>query len=114
TVGGVAWSCRRSPGGQTRARSAHAPTTRRDACSNASARHPHAAAPGRPGWKQKRCAAATSSSTPAPATWLPAGTANGWRAASTWSLRSEEHTSELQSRENLVCRLLLEKKKLFP
>src|SRR5690606_42122284 len=26
--------------------------------------------------------------------------------------RSEEHTSELQSRENLVCRLLLEKKKL--
>src|SRR5436309_7434289 len=27
------------------------------------------------------------------------------------SSRSEEHTSELQSRENLVCRLLLEKKK---
>src|SRR5690606_41745374 len=27
------------------------------------------------------------------------------------SARSEEHTSELQSRENLVCRLLLEKKK---
>src|SRR5690606_39585311 len=26
-------------------------------------------------------------------------------------VRSEEHTSELQSRENLVCRLLLEKKK---
>src|SRR5690606_39340089 len=30
-------------------------------------------------------------------------------ATVTW--RSEEHTSELQSRENLVCRLLLEKKK---
>src|SRR5690606_39660714 len=29
-------------------------------------------------------------------------------------LRSEEHTSELQSRENLVCRLLLEKKKHKP
>src|SRR5690606_41742384 len=32
-----------------------------------------------------------------------------------WSIprvRSEEHTSELQSRENLVCRLLLEKKKI--
>src|SRR5690606_40269489 len=29
------------------------------------------------------------------------------------SNRSEEHTSELQSRENLVCRLLLEKKKVF-
>src|SRR2546430_7581798 len=27
--------------------------------------------------------------------------------------RSEEHTSELQSQSNLVCRLLLEKKKLF-
>ena len=26
-------------------------------------------------------------------------------------IRSEEHTSELQSRRNLVCRLLLEKKK---
>src|SRR5207302_9029502 len=30
---------------------------------------------------------------------------------STGHARSEEHTSELQSRENLVCRLLLEKKK---
>src|SRR5690606_41491636 len=27
--------------------------------------------------------------------------------------RSEEHTSELQSRENLVCRLLLDKKKIL-
>src|SRR5438874_4077852 len=31
--------------------------------------------------------------------------------ASTVPLRSEEHTSELQSRRDLVCRLLLEKKK---
>src|SRR3712207_7606894 len=30
---------------------------------------------------------------------------------STWQSRSEEHTSELQSRQYLVCRLLLEKKK---
>src|SRR2546430_9755066 len=30
-----------------------------------------------------------------------------------WS-RSEEHTSELQSQSNLVCRLLLEKKKKHP
>src|SRR5690606_41606374 len=36
-----------------------------------------------------------------------AGGRRGPRAAA----RSEEHTSELQSRENLVCRLLLEKKK---
>src|SRR5437016_8113197 len=28
-----------------------------------------------------------------------------------WTMRSEEHTSELQSLTNLVCRLLLEKKK---
>src|SRR5690606_41278651 len=31
--------------------------------------------------------------------------------STTEAKRSEEHTSELQSRENLVCRLLLEKKK---
>src|SRR6185503_20488278 len=30
-----------------------------------------------------------------------------------WSPRSEEHTSELQSRLHLVCRLLLEKKKKY-
>src|SRR6266571_6695784 len=29
-------------------------------------------------------------------------------------IRSEEHTSELQSHVNLVCRLLLEQKKIFP
>src|SRR5688572_32769380 len=28
-----------------------------------------------------------------------------------WLVKSEEHTSELQSQSNLVCRLLLEKKK---
>src|SRR6266700_7342646 len=33
------------------------------------------------------------------------------RTAAAVVARSEEHTSELQSRENLVCRLLLEKKK---
>src|SRR5207302_9261593 len=41
--------------------------------------------------------------------------AGGWLdpvpGASHRHRRSEEHTSELQSRENLVCRLLLEKKK---
>src|SRR5688572_32317718 len=37
-----------------------------------------------------------------------------WVASDTlrqWDARSEEHTSELQSQSNLVCRLLLEKKK---
>src|SRR5690606_39623456 len=33
------------------------------------------------------------------------------RVLKSGATRSEEHTSELQSRENLVCRLLLEKKK---
>src|SRR3712207_7072613 len=37
----------------------------------------------------------------------PSAWDHGWR----WRRRSEEHTSELQSRQYLVCRLLLEKKK---
>src|SRR5690606_19842786 len=38
------------------------------------------------------------------------GTRYSTLITSTTTARSEEHTSELQSRENLVCRLLLEKK----
>src|SRR5687768_18197422 len=38
-----------------------------------------------------------------------------WAARVEWGGgRSEEHTSELQSRLHLVCRLLLEKKKVTP
>src|SRR5688572_32865254 len=42
--------------------------------------------------------------------------ASSWRRSGLWECagstgRSEEHTSELQSQSNLVCRLLLEKKK---
>src|SRR2546430_13475704 len=41
-----------------------------------------------------------------------APSASGWNAFKAAHLhRSEEHTSELQSQSNLVCRLLLEKKK---
>src|SRR3989442_7654520 len=36
---------------------------------------------------------------------------SGPKSGSTCTPRSEEHTSELQSRPHLVCRLLLEKKK---
>src|SRR2546430_4086640 len=36
---------------------------------------------------------------------------NACTTARSWTTRSEEHTSELQSQSNLVCRLLLEKKK---
>src|SRR3712207_8036471 len=35
------------------------------------------------------------------------------RSVQAWVTRSEEHTSELQSRQYLVCRLLLEKKKHY-
>src|SRR3712207_7380682 len=48
--------------------------------------------------------------------WSRRRSSGGWRAASPRATRrpctprSEEHTSELQSRQYLVCRLLLEKK----
>src|SRR2546430_7458086 len=69
-----------------------------------------------PIWKRS-CSAARS------ATTLPTGgpTRRIWRwrrrraqwapTTSSPNFRSEEHTSELQSQSNLVCRLLLEKKK---
>src|SRR3712207_7633053 len=44
----------------------------------------------------------------ATARWCIVGDANEYRLGEE---RSEEHTSELQSRQYLVCRLLLEKKK---
>src|SRR2546430_16391915 len=43
---------------------------------------------------------------------LEAATNTGaWLQSAALKMRSEEHTSELQSQSNLVCRLLLEKKK---
>src|SRR3989475_3652816 len=45
------------------------------------------------------CAISSTVRSPHPTHWFGSG------------LRSEEHTSELQSQSNLVCRLLLEKKK---
>src|SRR5690606_42136053 len=42
---------------------------------------------------------------------LRTSTASSTVVPGSTAYRSEEHTSELQSRENLVCRLLLEKKK---
>src|SRR5437667_3017042 len=44
-----------------------------------------------------------------PATWPMKSRSCTW--ARSWNGRSEEHTSELQSHHDLVCRLLLEKKK---
>src|SRR2546426_8592159 len=55
-------------------------------------------------------ARALSASHTGPAEWLrPAG--HRLRGRARTAARSEEHTSELQSPCNLVCRLLLEKKK---
>src|SRR5688500_19661058 len=45
------------------------------------------------------------------AEWERSGLPSGVTVASIVASRSEEHTSELQSPCNLVCRLLLEKKK---
>src|SRR2546430_13387395 len=53
-----------------------------------------------------------ASSNSVPILWWPfSASARRERAASLACTRSEEHTSELQSQSNLVCRLLLEKKK---
>src|SRR3712207_7734644 len=47
------------------------------------------------------------------AIWRRSCARSSWRACcSSVCCRSEEHTSELQSRQYLVCRLLLEKKKI--
>src|SRR2546422_8059651 len=42
---------------------------------------------------------------------VPVAILGPWSNGPAWLYRSEEHTSELQSRLHLVCRLLLEKKK---
>src|SRR3712207_7795253 len=52
---------------------------------------------------------------PPPCRWrsstLPTACRFSHEPIPSWTCRSEEHTSELQSRQYLVCRLLLEKKK---
>src|SRR3712207_9195224 len=60
-------------------------------------------------------AAARRARRPRPSRWRSAGRGSARRGARWWRApaagpRSEEHTSELQSRQYLVCRLLLEKK----
>src|SRR3712207_6860309 len=55
-----------------------------------------------------RCARTDCGSACSP---TPSGRGPGTRTTSAATARSEEHTSELQSRQYLVCRLLLEKKK---
>src|SRR2546430_13607357 len=54
-----------------------------------------------------------SSGRPRPA-WSRCPATRSPRSSRSTSARSEEHTSELQSQSNLVCRLLLEKKQQKP
>src|SRR5256886_5622476 len=54
---------------------------------------------------------ANTPSRPTPA--CAANASAAWRTTTAARSRSEEHTSELQSQSNLVCRLLLEKKKQY-
>src|SRR5207253_9077125 len=64
---------------------------------------------------RSRSAPATRTIARASPAVAPAGparrSARAWRRVGSAATRSEEHTSELQSRGHLVCRLLLEKKK---
>src|SRR5206468_11419556 len=57
---------------------------------------------------RSRSASTPHNSVSGPRSWRRC---SGWRRRSARAGRSEEHTSELQSRSDLVCRLLLEKKK---
>src|SRR5205809_6119078 len=63
---------------------------------------------GAPSYTSNRLTPATRALPPMSCVTLPAGTLASTSSARS---RSEEHTSELQSRLHLVCRLLLEKKK---
>src|SRR5690606_40983908 len=62
--------------------------------------------------RRPRACRRVRSDRPRPGAWIPTSISSRRPAArsSCSPRRSEEHTSELQSRENLVCRLLLEKK----
>src|SRR5690606_4731243 len=83
------------------------PTRRSSDLSTSSRRGGTTARPTRPG-------TSVSSRTAAPRAWTRCRTTPRRSATSVPTgprTRSEEHTSELQSRENVVCRLLLEKKR---
>src|SRR2546429_9879452 len=61
-------------------------------------------------FRSRRSASSRSGSTSRNACWHRCGSGGAYRKRK--RPRSEEHTSELQSRLHLVCRLLLEKKKI--
>src|SRR5688572_30946353 len=61
---------------------------------------------------RSRCGTIGATSRSRVSTALPRASEGGAFSIALASSRSEEHTSELQSQSNLVCRLLLEKKKI--
>src|SRR5438270_10223947 len=65
------------------------------------------------GWPTANASSPMRAPPPSTAGTTTSGSLAGVSTAMSWSgsVRSEEHTSELQSQSNLVCRLLLEKKK---
>src|SRR2546430_8251897 len=73
-------------------------------------REPRAGADDRP--DVAHAAASQRPARPRPGRHVP-GVGDGGPADGELQRRSEEHTSELQSQSNLVCRLLLEKKKNY-
>src|SRR5690606_40607418 len=64
-----------------------------------------------PSWSEPSGAPSPPSGWASPRRGSPEHSSPCWEPSCCGFTRSEEHTSELQSRENLVCRLLLEKKK---
>src|SRR5438034_5020108 len=68
-------------------------------------------APARPDDSRRR-ARARASWKPRPSECNSESRPGDWARAESRTPRSEEHTSELQSHSDLVCRLLLEKKKM--
>src|SRR5439155_11575449 len=71
-----------------------------------------AGSPGRTAWSRPAVGGSTPGSTARPRPRSSRGSAGpAWSRGGWCCSRSEEHTSELQSRGHLVCRLLLEKKK---
>src|SRR3989442_8461340 len=65
----------------------------------------------KPVWKRQQQPFRARQSDRRDARWLIAPVVSGQKQFRPADQRSEEHTSELQSRPHLVCRLLLEKKK---
>src|SRR3712207_8592850 len=75
---------------------------------------PGRAVPGRACTPRPGCTASRGRGIPTTSRWRSTAPGSPGARTAGRAPRSEEHTSELQSRQYLVCRLLLEKKKIVP